>query len=469
MASDPIKHVFVLMLENRSFDQMLGCYDPDVDGVNPASPGVNRLEGGGEYRQRPIAESTFGFDPDHECESVLQQIADGNSGFIQNFHDTHDDADPARDYQPVMDYFARGQVAALHALADSFAVCDRWYSSLPGPTWPNRFFVHSGTSLGAVKMGPLHSLGYSQRTIYDEFDDHGITWAIYAGDLPQCLLLTRLRRSDRRGHFHMLDMLYSHCARQEQAIPNYVFIEPRYFLPHQNDDHPPHDVALAQELLASIYNAIRANIELWKSTLLVVLYDEHGGFYDHVTPPPAVPPDASTSTNPTFGFDQLGVRVPAVFVSPWIDHSFFGSRQGFVFDHTSLLKYVSDKWRLNYLNARVRQAQNFDFIVRSSGDPRLDDTPKFIAMPATPVSRVAGAPLAAAPVGAGSAKPKVAMPPLNENQRGLAAFFQIQPITDSELLHEAVAPQMAAAAATPSPQIAKAKFQEWIAGLDPAP
>src|SRR5262249_16165302 len=147
------------------------------------------------------------------------------------------------------------QVAALHALADSFAVCDRWYSSLPGPTWPNRFFVHSGTSLGAVKMGPLHSLGYSQPTIYDEFDDHGITWAIYAGDLPQCLLLTRLRRSDRRGHFHMLDMFYSHCARPEQAIPNYVFIEPRYFLPHQNDDHPPHDVVLAQELLASIYNA----------------------------------------------------------------------------------------------------------------------------------------------------------------------------------------------------------------------
>lgn len=456
MPEDPIKHVIVLMLENRSFDQMLGCFFPEVDGVNPKEPGVNLL-GTRQYRQQETREATFAFDPDHECSSVLQQIADGNGGFIQNFADTHEDADPDEDYQPVMDYFGRGEVPALHLLAEKFAVCDRWFSSLPGPTWPNRFFVHSGTSLGAVEMGLVHAFGYNQRTIYDEFDDHGVTWAIYAGDIPQCALLSRLRRSDRRIHFNMVDMFYSHCARRESEIPNYVFIEPRYFLPHQNDDHPPHDVILAQELLASVYNAIRSNEELWKSTLLVVLYDEHGGFYDHVIPPAAVSPDGKSSR--IFDFRRLGVRVPAVFVSPWVDHRAFGSRENAIYDHTSLLKYVTEKWSLTPLNQRVRQAQNFDFIVRRSGKPRLEDAPAAIVMRSHPVTL----PLTAkARTGVRKSMPARK---LNENQRGLSAFMQMQPLSDTDIVLESMnPPKMAMITAAPSPQEAKAKFQEWIAG-----
>jgi phospholipase C len=188
MSNDPIKHVIVLMLESRSFDQMLGCFGADVDGVVVRSEGVNHDTAGNEYKQRPIAETSFAFDPRHEWEHVEIQLANGNSGFVKDFAASAKGHPTPNDYHGIMDYFAIGQVAALHALAQHFTVCDRWFSSVPGPTWTNRFFVHSGTSLGRVKMGALHFLGYDQPTIYNELEEKGISWAIYAGDIPQSVL-----------------------------------------------------------------------------------------------------------------------------------------------------------------------------------------------------------------------------------------------------------------------------------------
>jgi phospholipase C len=129
-------------------------------------------------------------------------------------------------------------------------------------------------------------------------------------------------------------------------------IEPAYFQPHATDDHPPHDILGGQTLLAQVYNALRANEELWNSTLLVVLYDEHGGFYDHVEPPATVAPDHHTEE---FAFARLGVRVPAVLVSPWVGNGVFSE----VMDHTSLLKFLIDLWELGPLGARTAQAKTF--------------------------------------------------------------------------------------------------------------
>jgi phospholipase C len=141
-------------------------------------------------------------------------------------------------------------------------------------------------------------------------------------------------------------------------LPQFSFIEPSYCNPGANDAHPPHDMLAADALVASVYNAIRGNEDLWKETLLVVAFDEHGGFFDHVTPPATVPPDYHQEE---YTFDQLGVRVPVILVSPFVDKGVFNTPM----DHTSLLKYLSAKWSLGPLGYRSEVAPTFDAAIGS--------------------------------------------------------------------------------------------------------
>ena len=156
-------------------------------------------------------------------------------------------------------------------------------------------------------------------------------------------------------------------------LPDYIFIEPNYFKGEQNDDHPPHATMRAQRLLASVYNALHWNRHIWDSTLLVVLYDEHGGFFDHISPPPAPSPDQH---HEEYTFDRFGVRVPALLISPWVDRGVVPTE----FDHTSLLRYLTDKWGLEPLTNRVRDANTFANAIRTSGEPRVD-TPESVPVP----------------------------------------------------------------------------------------
>src|SRR5208282_3985566 len=159
-----------------------------------------------------------------------------------------------------------------------------------------------------------------------------------------------------------------------------------------------HTTLNAQALLGNVYNALRQNDRLWTSTLLVVLYDEHGGFYDHVPPPAAVPPDGHSL--PAFGFDRLGVRVPALLVSPWVERKVLKTE----FDHTSLLKYLTEKWGLGPLTERVAKAHSFATAIRISGQPR-DDTPGSVPVP--PIAHAS-----------------TTVEPLNAHQKALIAFSE---------------------------------------------
>jgi phospholipase C len=363
---DPIQHVIVLMLENRSFDHMLGGLAAaigDLDGVPAAGqpPRTNKADGK-TYKQTDGASRTLKFDPMHELENTLVQLAKGtNSGFVADFAQTYPLSKPNDRSQPddraeIMKYFADGQLPALHALAKNFAVCDRWFSSLPGPTWPNRFFVHSGTSLGRVLMpqgildANLH--WYDQTTIYDRLNEKKIDWRIYYGDIPQSLILVHQLEPHNAARYSKLQQFFQDAGGDAKDFPQYAFIEPPFYDPGAADDHPPHDVFQGERLIADVYNAILRNDELWKSSLLVVLFDEHGGFYDHVVPPATVAPDHHTEE---YTFDQLGVRVPAILVSPFVKPGVIHTQ----FDHTSLLKYLIDKWDLGPLGARADQANTF--------------------------------------------------------------------------------------------------------------
>jgi phospholipase C len=246
---------------------------------------------------------------------------------------------------------------------------------MPGPTWQNRFFVHSGTTKGHLKMpsgifDPNFHL-YDQDTIYDRLNDKKISWKIYHQGEAQTMVLVHQLEPANLLRYHEMVHFFDDAAGDEADFPQYSFIEPCYSGSGQNDQHPPSDIMKGELLIAQVYNALRANEALWQKSLLVVLYDEHGGFYDHVVPPTreddpiVVAPDDNTEE---FNFEQLGLRVPAILVSPWIEKQVIRT----LFDHTSLLKYLIDKWGLRPLGRRTEKANTFAAALTALATARTD-------------------------------------------------------------------------------------------------
>jgi phospholipase C len=386
--NDSIRHIIVLMLENRSFDHFFGAL-PNVDGVDPNNPRFN-LDGPDsttKYQQKDGAVRKMKPDPKHETKNVLRQINPEKlgrmGGFVYDF--AIEEPHKKKAWEQVMAYFELGALRATHQLAQSFCVTDPWFSSVPGPTWTNRFFVHSGTSQGWVNMSNfpfdsnLHK--YDQTTIYDRLNERNISWRIYAGDIPQSLLLYNQRKKENRRNYHPLSRFYSDVANGDaSAFPAYVFIEPAYLPFGQNDQHPPHDVLKGDDLIAGVYNAVRANEALWESTLLIVTWDEHGGFYDHVYPPPATPPDHKTQDG--FDFQQYGVRVPAILISRWVTPGSVFKPQDGVLDHTSILKYLTEKFSLGPLGNRVASAASLAGAFASTAN---DASPEIVGLEPLPL------------------------------------------------------------------------------------
>ena len=361
MAADPIKHVVVLMLENQSFDRMVGLI-PGVDGVDVAHLRSNPDSlTSAAILQNSSTQARMDFDPPHDYDDVIAQIEGTGvpcSGFVNAFLKHHSTGKP----DEIMAFYDSGTLPAIENLAQQFVICDRWFSSVPGPTWPNRFFVNSGTSLGHIDMPDLVHFDpaihlYDQPTVFERLSEAGKVWRIYFEDFSQTTLMTR-QALFAVNYRYMLS--FEDDCQDAAGFPQYTFIEPKFFWPGQNDQHPTSDIRRGDTLIARVYNALRKNEDLWNSTLFIVLYDEHGGFYDHVDPrdpaykAKAVPPDAHV-TPENFAFDLFGLRVPALLISPWLDPAILTG----VYDHTSLLRYLTDKWGLGALGNRTPVANNF--------------------------------------------------------------------------------------------------------------
>jgi phospholipase C/GH25 family lysozyme M1 (1,4-beta-N-acetylmuramidase) len=395
--SDPIRHLVVLMLENRSFDQVLGGLADSIaglDGVAKDNPRTNRdTLGNVDVEQKPVARAVISptFDAPHEYSDVMEQIRNGNAGFVNSYVKRHPTSSQD-DREQVMAYFPEDGLPVTHALAKNFLVCNRWFSSLPGPTWPNRLLAHSGTSLGHVLMPDADNPGemaqvwrtFTQDTIYDRLDDGGeagqpLSWRIYHDGVPQSVIMDHLKHSIFSRDYAPIER-FAEDAQQESTFPSYVFIEPRYadgwFGKKATDQHPPASMTDGEALIAYVYNALRRS-EVWNSTLLVLTYDEHGGFYDHVTPPAAIPPDDNKYP---FGFDRLGVRVPAILISPWVAQGCDNN----VYDHTSILRYLIEKHGLRPLGART--AASTDPRAVSNFADRLLQTPRTDTLEVLPES-----------------------------------------------------------------------------------
>ncbi len=409
---DQIQHVFVIMLENRAFDHMLGLSGIEgidvvsgepttIDGLN-ATNNSNTDANGNVYVAQAPADWAMPFDPGHEFADVEEQLCGAGGTYsaikkkMSGFVTRYSHADPAHPGE-IMKCYAPEQLPVLTTLAKEFAVCDRWFSSMPGPTWPNRFFVHAASS-GGLDDSPqafnlassafLNGYKFDNGTIYDQLDDDDLDWMIYKGDLfPQTLAISGMDFNLLRGRFKDFDDFSGDVSNPNYA-PSYVFIEPNYghTITHGADfkcgdsQHPKDDVTRGERLLKAIYEAIR-NSPLWESSLLVITYDEHGGFYDHVFPPAAVAPGDSVtdpeSNRHNFDFKLLGARVPAVIVSPLIPR---GTIDHTVYDHTSVLATIENIFGLQPLTERDKHANTFKHLLslktpRTDAPTRLPDPP----------------------------------------------------------------------------------------------
>jgi phospholipase C len=391
-----IEHLVVLMLENRSFDNMLGWLYPDradFDGLrgdesNPWHRDEAVVEAIPVWNAATLTPEEAAIpdrDPGELFEDIAMQIyglhSDGTprmNGFVDNYMRQQPNGRPPEP-RAVMHCFIPEQLPVLSTLARSFGVSDCWFASAPCETWPNRLFAHTGQSGGQVDNAALPR-PFFLTTVFRRLEAHGRSWKVYFHDVPQTAALADLWLRIPT-HFRFFDPEFLADAANG-ALPNYSFIEPRYFtsrLLHHvpNDAHPPHNVAYAERLVADLYNAVRAG-PAWDRTLLVITFDEHGGCYDHVVPPAATPVGGPARNG--FAFDRFGPRVPAVIVSP---HVPAGSlvrppRQGPPFDHTSLIATLDALFELGPpFTPRVAAAPDLLSALRlerpeNMGPPRID-------------------------------------------------------------------------------------------------
>jgi phospholipase C len=380
-----IEQIVVLMLENRSFDHLLGY-------ARSAEFPIDGLTGSESNYLNPITRASAAVtvsptatyvpdqdpSPGHEFGNVTVQLhgsspaptppVGSNVGFVADYATV---AGTARAGE-VMRCHAEGRLPVLETLAREFAVCDAWFSSMPGPTWPNRLFAHCATSGGFVD-GALRS--YDMRTIYENLSAANIDWRVYYHDMPQSLALANLRKYFRTKYELFAQAFERDC--RDGRLPRYSFIEPRYFnegSSRANDQHPIHGVVGGEILIAQVYEAIRSSPQ-WSTTLFIVTWDEHGGFYDHVEPQQATAPDGTTGT---FDFASYGVRVPAIAVSALIPR---GTIDHTVYDHASIPATVKAIFGLpNFLTRRDAAANTLAHLC-SLATPRDADAPRTLPRP----------------------------------------------------------------------------------------
>jgi phospholipase C len=416
----PIQHFFILMLENRSFDHVFGfsaINGKDATTGQPRTidrpdPAVDKNTDESTGKLYPVKEgadfSLKGLDPDpgHEFGDVALQLKGPNLGFVDSYASCHA-VDPGR----VMECFSAAQMPVLNQLATEFAICDRWFSSLPGPTWPNRFFMTAASSGGLtkspttadiIKATGFEGYGFEHGNIFDALEKSSIPWSIVEGDMfPVSFALKGMNSHAENGRFTNIGDFAAKISAPG-FIDRFIFIEPQYGS-HKfditgpgdfsggNSMHPLDDVRKGEQLVKEVYETIRSVPVVWENSVLLIAFDEHGGFYDHVQPGATIPPgddpvNVANGQQP-FDFAQLGVRVPAVIISPLIakgiiDHT--------VYDHSSALATLERLFNIAPLTKRDEAAADFLHLITLT-QPRTD-TPVSLGVPAMAMQTVLAVP-----------------------------------------------------------------------------
>jgi phospholipase C len=403
-----VNSVVVLMLENRSFDHMLGYLYPGnvtpsgqaFEGLsgtesNPGSSGepvtVFPIEPGSSAYYMPGADPGEGYmSTNSQLYGSIHAPASGLqapcSGFVKDYAYTLSwQAKEPGSYTiasgtvegDIMGCFTPQTLPVLSALAQGYAVCDQWFASVPTETMPNRAFACAATSQGHMDD---KTRTFTSPTIFGLLSAAGLGWSVYGYDDEPLTknTFTQISSADASHFGKFTDFL---AAAKAGTLPPYTFLEPDWSSTG-NSQHPNYDVALGEQFIHDVYEALLAGPG-WPGTLLVITYDEHGGCFDHVPPPwGAVPPDNTVAdTVPPFGFDRFGVRVPAVLVSPLIEQGTVYRAVGETpLDHTSILRTVEQRWNLPTLTARDAAAPAFGNVLTLT-TPRTDDVLAGVTVP----------------------------------------------------------------------------------------
>jgi phospholipase C len=401
-----IKHVFVLMLENRSFDHMLGFSGITGTDISTGQPttiiGLKGTESNSyEGHTYPVvrgAADMMQSGPGHNFKNVLEQLCGegieyrggaayppiNNSGFVSDFAKRS-----GQEPNGAMKCFAPEQVPVLTALAKEFLVCDRWFSSMPGPTEPNRWFVHAATagdyddspkprSIVASILNHWGGFSFKNGTIFNLLEKKNIEYRIYACDhFPNVAELDGISRTFDVKEF---DEDFERDVASPSYNAGYTFIEPSYDVilgdyADGNSQHPVGSVRVGEMLIKRTYEAIRKSPH-WENSMLIVTYDEHGGFYDHLAPPAARPTGEKGQFN-KFTFDRLGARVPAIVISPLIPRNMIDHRR---YEHSSIPATLIDLFGLSGLTVRERNSSGLKHLA-SLSTPRTN-TPMTLPNPA---------------------------------------------------------------------------------------
>jgi phospholipase C len=406
------------MLENRSFDHIFGF--SGLPGINGLTGNESNVYDGITYTVQQGAEDPMSTDSNHEFLDTMEQLCGAyyspknhnnpfpkgpypkidNSGFVANYITIADEdtgLPGIMHYGDTMKCATTDQIPVILQLAQEFAVCDQWYASIPGPTWPNRLFAMGATSSGLddtpskdniLEWEIFDGLKMVKGNFFHHLHTHKLKYRLYHDSANQFAHPPKAPFYEGGG-FSMVSALEGiylwdvHSFRDFESDLNddypyeYTFIEPNYGNSVDNtytggsSQHPEDYLFGGEGMIAATYNAIR-NSPLWDSSLLFITYDEHGGFYDHSkTPRPAPPPN----DNPDFGysinnfdFSSYGVRVPAVVISPLIKK---GTVDKNLYDHTSMLKTVEDIWGLPNLTDRDLKAVGLTSLL-TEATPRID-------------------------------------------------------------------------------------------------
>jgi len=356
---DAIKTIVVVMMENRSFDHMLGYLSlppfnrTDVNGLktDPAWLAQFNNYDNGRAIQPFLNTDPYDmpddFDPPHERPNMagnlgtLQNNVYPMNGFVSSIPSSVSTNPDVR--KLVMSYFGAEQVSMSHFFSQNFAICDNWFSAIPAGTQPNRLMSMSGETMIDVN----HDILPPQDLVYDWLTAHGVSWRVYHQGIPFfTMMLKWVPEILLSNHFRPFNNLAGDLMNSSpDDLPQVIFVEPTYQdAPHlgfATDEHAPSGVSNGQEFLMQVYNAL-ANSPFWNNSLMIVDYDENGAFFDHVSTPmiPTASQTGAVWSNPS-PFISLGPRIPAYVISPFVKP---GSVYHGILDHTSVLKLIGEKF-----------------------------------------------------------------------------------------------------------------------------
>jgi len=363
---DSIKTIIVVMLENRSFDHQLGYLSlppysrSNVEGLKL---GMMNSLGGADFQVFHLEnpDKKLPDDPPHDRYDISIQLTGlpGPAGppphpmigFVESYSQVR--AIDTSDQPMVMGYYTGQDLPATNFFAQNFGICDHWFSPLPAGTQANRLMAMSGFS--RIDRNQSFLLP-GQKLVYDWLTERKIRWRVYHQGIPFGILIggweVKILTDD---HFQDYGNFQDDVLNEpDDRFPQVIFIEPRYAdAPHfeaPTDDHPPSPAITAQQFLLRIYSDLMTNPERWSSTVMIVTYDEHGGFYDHVSPLPIRTDPPPGENYPPF--ESTGVRVPAYIISPYVEAT---SVYNGNLDHTSILKFIAAKFAAGTYSPEVDQ------------------------------------------------------------------------------------------------------------------